>query len=94
MNKNNFDVKRKKYNYKNSKKSVVKRCQNIFIWVKKRLVWMFQNREERDNDNETGLKEGGGTEISIYSAPFTITIITFYYSDTINISNSKKSFLR
>ena len=33
-------------------------------------------RGERDNDNEAGLKEGGGIEMSIYSAPFTITIIT------------------
>ena len=31
--------------------------------VKKRLVWVFWNKEERDNDNETGLKEGGGIEI-------------------------------
>ena len=41
-------------------------------WVKKRLVWVFYNREERDKDNETGLKEGGGikietTVLSIYA---------------------------
>ena len=36
-----------------------KRCQiYIFIGLKKRLVWGFWNKEERDNDNETGLKEG------------------------------------
>ena len=45
-----------------------KRCQNIFIGLKKRLVWVFEIRGERENDNETGLKEGGGLEISIYSA--------------------------
>ena len=40
-------------------------------WVKvskyrirlKRLVWVFYNRGERDKDNRTGLKEGGGIEI-------------------------------
>ena len=29
---------------------------------------MFKNREERGKDNETGLKERGGIEMSIYSA--------------------------
>ena len=33
-------------------------------WVKKRLVWVFYNRGERDNDNETGLKEGGEIKMS------------------------------
>ena len=32
--------------------------------VKKRLVWVFQNKREQDDDNETGLKEGGGIEMS------------------------------
>jgi len=32
--------------------------------------------EIRDKDNATGLKEGGGIEMSNYSAPFTIIIIT------------------
>ena len=31
--------------------------------------------------------------MSNYSAPFTLTIITIYYSDTINISNLKKNIL-
>ena len=26
--------------------------------VKKRLVWVFYNKREQDDDNETGLKEG------------------------------------
>ena len=30
---------------------------------------------ERGNDNETGLKEGGGIEMSTTVLPFTITII-------------------
>jgi len=48
---------------------VVKRCQNIFYWVKKRLVWVVLDIEEiREKDNETGLKERGGIEMSIYSA--------------------------
>ena len=45
--------KRDKYNY----------------WVKKRLVWVvFDIEEIRDKNNETGLKEGRGIEMSIYSA--------------------------
>ena len=62
----------------------VKRCQNIFIWVKKRLVWVFYNRGDRDQDHATGLKDRGGIEMSTTVLPFTITIITIYYSDTIN----------
>ena len=37
-------------------------------WVKKDLFGCFRIEEIRDNDNETGLKEGGGIEMSIYSA--------------------------
>ena len=40
----------------------------IFYWVKKRLVWVILERGDRGDDNETGLKEGGGIEMSIYSA--------------------------
>ena len=45
----------------------------IFYWVKKRLVLgCFRIEEIRDNDNETGLKKGGGIEmlttvLSIYA---------------------------
>ena len=41
---------------------------NIFIWVKKDSFGCFRTEEIRDNNNETGLKEGGGIEMSIYSA--------------------------
>jgi hypothetical protein len=64
----NVDVKRKKYDYK----TVImcgKRCQNIFYWVKKKTCLGVLDIEEiRDKDNETGLKEGGRTEMPIYSA--------------------------
>ena len=41
-----------------------KRCPNIFINVKKRLALGVLDIEKiRGNDNETGLKEGGGIEI-------------------------------
>ena len=63
---------------------MVKRCSNIFCWVKKRLVWVFYNREDRGDDNATGLKDRGGIEMSTTVLPLTITIITIYYSDTIN----------
>ena len=37
----------------------VKRCQNIFYWVKKKTCLGVLNREEiRDKGNATGLKEG------------------------------------
>ena len=46
------------YIIKNSIIECGKRCQiYIFIGLNKRLVWVFWNKEERDNDNETGLKE-------------------------------------
>ena len=50
---------------------------NIFIglkdvkyidWVKKDLFGYCRIEEIRDKDNETGLKKGGGIEMSIYSA--------------------------
>ena len=45
--------------------------KQIFYWVKKRTCWGVLDIEEiRDKNNETGLKEGGGIEMSIYSAPF------------------------
>jgi len=37
-------------------------------WVKKDLFGCFRIEEIRDKDIETGLKEGGGIEMSIYSA--------------------------
>ena len=53
-------------------------------WVKKRLVWVFLDIEEiREKYNETGLKEGGGIEmsttvLSIYAmhALFALNILT------------------
>ena len=36
----------------------------IFIGLKKDLFGCFRIKEIRDNDNETGLKEGGGMEMS------------------------------
>ena len=42
---------------------------NIFIGLKKTCLGVLE-RGDRENDNEIGLKEGGGIEMSIYSAPF------------------------
>ena len=54
------------------KQCVCKKKSNIYYYVKKGLVGVFYNREERDQDNETGLKEGGGIEMSTTSAfPYT-----------------------
>ena len=53
---------------------MVKRCSNIFYWVKKDLFGCFRIEEIRDNDNVTGLKEGGGIEMSNYSCfPYLLT---------------------
>ena len=40
-----------------------KKCQNIFIGLKKTCLGVL-DRRERKKDNETGLKEEGGIEIS------------------------------
>ena len=69
-----------------------KRMSNILIGLKKTCLGCFTIEEIRDKDNATGLKERGGIEMSTTVLPFTITIITIYYSDTINISNLKKIF--
>ena len=45
-----------------------KRCQNIFYWVKNKTCLGVLERGNRDQDNETGWKEGRGIEMSIYSA--------------------------
>ena len=41
-----------------------KRCQIYLIGLKKDLFGCFRIEEIRDKDNETGLKEGEGTEMS------------------------------
>ena len=45
----------------------VKRCQIYFIGLKKTCLGVLE-RGERDQDNETGLKEGSVIEMSNYSA--------------------------
>ena len=46
-------------------KTVIERVKesNIFIGLKKTCLGVL-DRGERDKDNETGLKEGGGIEMS------------------------------
>ena len=47
----------------------VKDIKIYFIGLKKKTcLGCFRIEEIRDKDNETGLKEGGGREMSIYSA--------------------------
>ena len=41
---------------------------NIFIGLKKTCLGVL-DRGERNNDNETGLKEGGGIEMSTTGLP-------------------------
>ena len=61
----------------NEKKSIIIKTVNrvcvkdvkiYFIGLKKDLFGCFRKEEIRDKNNETGLKEGGGIEISNYSA--------------------------
>ena len=42
----------------------------MLIPLKNDMFGGVLDREDRDNDNETVLKERGGIEMSIYSAPF------------------------
>ena len=46
----------------------VKDVKIYFIGLKNNLFGCFRIEEIRDKDNETGLKVGGGIEMSIYSA--------------------------
>ena len=62
----NFDVKRKKY----IKKTVIEcvKESNILIGLKKTCLGVL-DRGNHDKDNETGLKEEGGIEISTTVLP-------------------------
>ena len=62
--------------------------------VKKMTCLGVLDRGERDDDNETSLKEEGGIEMSTTVLPFTLTIITIYYSDTITSQTWNKTFWR
>ena len=69
-------VKMKKYqifiNIYRVKQCVCKKKSNIYYYVKKRLVGVFYNREERDKDNETSLKEGGrNRDVKLQCFPYT-----------------------
>ena len=46
---------------------------------KKRLVWVFQNGREQGDDNETGLKEGKGTEMSTTVLPQMHALLRFVF---------------
>ena len=43
---------------------------NIFVGLKKTCLGVLE-RGDRENDNETGLKEGGGIEMSTTVLPYT-----------------------
>jgi hypothetical protein len=60
---------------------VVKDVKIYFIGLKKDLFGCFRIEENVTKDNETSLKEEGGIEMSTTVLPFTITIITIYYSE-------------
>ena len=56
----------------------------IYLLGQKRLVWVFENRGNRDKDNKSGLKEGGGIEmsttvLSIYAIARSPSLFVFTY---------------
>ena len=55
-----------------------KRCQNIFIGLKKTCLGVL-DRGDREKDNETGLKEGGGIEMSTTVLPFVMLAPSLLY---------------
>jgi hypothetical protein len=71
----------------------VNKSDKMLITLKKMTCLGVLERGERGDDNETSLKEGEVIEMSTTVLPFTITIITIYYSDTINISKLEKKII-
>ena len=57
---------------------------NIFIGLKMTCLGVL-DRGERDKNNETGLKEGGGIEMSIYSASITRCTLPFALNTYLDI---------
>ena len=67
--------------FKNSKIECVKEVKLYFIGLKNDLFGCFRIEGDRDKDNETGLKEGGGIEMSttvLHSrAALSLDLLTF-----------------
>ena len=63
-----MNVKRKKVDIKKTVNRVCKRCQQYLYGLKKTCLGVLE-RGERDKYNETGLKEGGGIEMSTTVLP-------------------------
>jgi hypothetical protein len=57
---------------------VVKESKYIY-WVKKDLFGYFRIEEIHDKDNETGLKEGEGIEMSTTVLPFAMLAPSLKY---------------
>jgi hypothetical protein len=75
---------------------VVKDVKIYINWVKKKTcLGCFRIEEIRGKDNETGLKEGGGIEMSIYSCfPYTRCTLSFALKLlTIGAKNTKDNAL-
>ena len=51
---------------------------NIFVGLKKTCLGVLE-RGDRENDNETGLKEGGGIEMSTTVLPYTRCTLSFAF---------------
>ena len=57
---------------------MVKDVQIYFIGLKKDLFGCFRIEERRDKNNEAGLKEGGGIEMST-------TVLSIHYNNNYNL---------
>ena len=58
---------------------MVKDVKIYLYGLKKTCLGCFRIEEIRDKDNETGLKEGRGIEMSIYSASITRCSLSFAF---------------
>ena len=57
---------------------MIKDVKIYFIGLKKTCLGVLE-RGDRDKDNATVLKEGGGIQMSIYSAPFAMLAPSLKY---------------
>ena len=75
-----------------------KRCQNILIGLKKTCLGVL-DRGEHGQDNETGLKEGGGIEMLTTVLPlrdarslrFCILLTVMFFAGIITCSDDPRS---
>ena len=68
------------------------KSDQMLITLKKRLVWVFYNRGDRDNDNETGLKEGRGIEMSTTVLHYAMLAPSLFSTTVLPLRDAPLSF--